>query len=116
MELIKRIINGNEYTFSCISGDTRNGFKHVATLFKNCEEMTTGKCYYFNRTWESYRYQSACKQAVNMLIEETKRMLFENYKFENNLERLTKKRKENGSETLKEYEQLLESLKDSSLK
>jgi len=42
----------------CRTDNTRNGFKHTATLFINGSERESAKICYMNRTWESYQYQS----------------------------------------------------------
>ncbi len=42
----------------CESKNTRNGFKHIATLFITGYQHCTTKCTYLNRTWEAYQYQS----------------------------------------------------------
>lgn len=40
---------------------TRNGFKHVASLCRNGNEIHSAKCCYLNRTWESYEYESVLR-------------------------------------------------------
>jgi hypothetical protein len=42
----------------CKRQNTNYGFRHVATLFKNDHELKTVKCRYYNRTWESFEYES----------------------------------------------------------
>jgi len=42
--------------------DTNYGFRHMATLFKNSRELKTVKCCYYNRTWESFKYESVIKK------------------------------------------------------
>ena len=46
---------------------TRNGFRHVARLFVNGQEVDSARANYLNRTWESYEFESV----VNSLIEKT---------------------------------------------
>ena len=58
-EDIMRIFNlDNQYSIVCNSLDTRNGFKHIATLCKNGYEIGKTKICYLNRTWERFRYES----------------------------------------------------------
>lgn len=49
----------------CNAEKTRSGFRHLATLFINGIEETTGKCTYLNRTWEAYEFQSVLFNVVN---------------------------------------------------
>jgi len=48
----------------CDSAKTRNGFKHVATLLINGEEVEETKCCYLNRTWERYEFQSVLYKII----------------------------------------------------
>jgi len=59
-----RIFNlGNDLQAICETKNTRNGFKHEATLlFKGGETTFKAKCNYINRTWERYQYQSVLKR------------------------------------------------------
>ena len=49
----------------CKSEKTRYGFRHLATLLKNGIEETNAKCCYYNRTWESYEFQSVLINVIN---------------------------------------------------
>lgn len=51
----------------CEWKNTRNGFKHEATLIQNGREIATAKATYLNRTWESYEYQTVMKKLVDVL-------------------------------------------------
>ena len=42
--------------------NTRNGFKHVATLLLDGHEQESVKINYLNRTWERYEYESVLKK------------------------------------------------------
>ena len=64
----------------CQSEGTRYGFRHLATLMVNGQEMEKNKCCYYNRTWESWQFQSV----VMGLIEKTK-FLTEKEKIESKL-------------------------------
>ena len=48
----------------CDIAKTKNGFKHVAKLLINGEEVEQTKCCYLNRTWESYEFQSVLYKIV----------------------------------------------------
>jgi hypothetical protein len=47
---------------------TRNGFRHIAILMKDGNEVDRAKATYQNRTWESYEYQTV----INDLLDKTK--------------------------------------------
>ena len=62
-----RIINlDNQYSIVCNTKNTRNGFKHVATLHSNGFGVSSTKICYLNRTWERFTYESI---AVKMISE-----------------------------------------------
>lgn len=42
----------------CNASNTRNGFKHEASLMVNGREVLRKKINYLNRTWERYTYES----------------------------------------------------------
>lgn len=46
----------------CRSESTRYGFRHLATLLINGEERETAKRCYYNRTWESYEFESVLEE------------------------------------------------------
>jgi len=49
----------------CSSQNTRDGFKHVARLVYDGEEVQTSSVSYLNRTWERFEFQSAMKQLID---------------------------------------------------
>lgn len=52
------------WDFLCESQDTRNGVKHVCTVYKNGAKMETATCRYYNRTWEAFEFQSVLAKAA----------------------------------------------------
>jgi hypothetical protein len=42
----------------CESESTRYGFRHIATLLRDGNEIEHAKACYYNRTWEAYEFQS----------------------------------------------------------
>ena len=70
MKVIKINTHEHELEFICTSRNTRTGFAHDCTLFINGYEETTAHCYYINRTWERWTYESVCVEAVDMLIKD----------------------------------------------
>lgn len=115
MELVKKIINDNEYTFVNRTWETSNSWGHETTLFKRHYEIAHNKVRYYNRTWESYRYKTCMSGCVYELISKRENKLKEYFKNEKNITRLTKKYEEEFKKYLendKELTELIE-LKDS---
>lgn len=69
MKKIDITVDNKTYTFICEWHNTRSGFAHDCTLFINNSEVTTAHCYYINRTWEVYQYQTVCLCALNNEIQ-----------------------------------------------
>ena len=87
--------NVGEFYFVCQSWETRNCWGHLVTLHDgNGYQVATEKRTYYNRTWESYQYQSAMIGATKIAIEIQKENLKSEYKYENKIERLTAKHKD----------------------
>lgn len=60
-------INDTDYIFRCWSQRTRYGFRHVCD-FRGGDAWSTwrqAKCCYYNRTWESFRYETVLRKAIN---------------------------------------------------
>ena len=89
MEIRKIKVNGNNYQFVNSSRSTRNGFAHDTTLFKNDYEIAEYSCHYLNRTWEWYRYQTVMLRCVEAEIDREYNRFIDNYKYTNNIKRLT---------------------------
>jgi len=49
----------------CSTQNSRTGFKHVARLVRDGDEIQTSTVSYYNRTWERYEYQSVMKQLID---------------------------------------------------
>ena len=94
-------INGVKFTFVCESWRTRNSWGHQVTLYKN-DIFTVGraKIRYYNRTWESFLYQSAIKSVIYDAIEEIKAAAKVAFKALHNYQVMTKKRAAEFSEYL----------------
>ena len=59
----------------------------------NTNQQFKYKAQYYNRTWESYRYQSVMKCVVYDAIEYVTKKLTDKFKAENDIKRLTKARR-----------------------
>jgi len=86
--IIKFVAKNKEILFCCDSRGTRNGFAHDATLFINGIRASEGHCYYLNRTWEHWRFQTVCLTAVQNHIDVRMQDLKDDYKAENGISRV----------------------------
>lgn len=69
-----KIFNINKHLLVvCEWKKNRSGFKHEATLIRNRYGQVSVKCQYYNRTWESYEYESV----LFKLLEKSKGVLSE---------------------------------------
>ena len=93
MEIKTFNVAGKTFTFVCESKNTRNGFKHECSLFINNYHSFDGVCYYLNRTWEKYRYQSVMLRAVANMRDYYADCIKCEFMHENNYTRLTAKRR-----------------------
>ena len=86
-------INGVKFTLVCESWCTRYSWGHEVTLYKNdFAKIGRSKIRYYNRTWESYQYQSAIKAVIFETIERIKAAAKETFKTLRHYKVLTKKR------------------------
>jgi hypothetical protein len=56
---------GHGLTAACHTEDTRYGFRHLAVLFRDGTQIAQAKACYYNRTWESYRYESVLLKLID---------------------------------------------------
>ena len=116
MTIRKITVNGNEYQFVNDSRNTRTGFAHDTTLFKNGKKIGRATTIYYNRTWECYRYQTVMKKCISNIINEKEEDYISAYKANNGIKRLTAEKRgqamqefyeqKNIKELLDVYEQL----------
>lgn len=58
-------VNGIVYNFYAHTTDTRNGFCHTIQTYRDLSYYGTDtKVSYYNRTWESFTYETALKRAI----------------------------------------------------
>ena len=67
MEVKQLTINGKEILFINAWKDSPSGFVHETEMYVDGWQTSAARCYYINRTWERYRYQSVMLEAVNSL-------------------------------------------------
>lgn len=108
-DIIVKKIGNNEYTFECKSVRQGQGFAHKVILRKNGVEIERNSVQYYNRTWESYQYQSAMLGCVSKLIEPMFDSAVQIWKTKNNKSRITKEQRQEVNEAVrqsKEYKEL----------
>lgn len=96
MSTIKRYKN---YEIVAESWETRYSWGHTAKLFKECPNgdirlVNKSKARYYNRTWESYQYQSVMRSVVYEEMQYIIDLTIDNYKYFNNVKRLTAAKKQ----------------------
>lgn len=102
METKKILVLGKEYLFVNEYFRNRSGFVHRSVLLVNNCEYSSHKVQYYNRTWESYRYQTVMKGLVCNLIDNERDCYLRMIKSRNGWTRFPK-----GKKT--EYQKLFES-------
>lgn len=97
MSLVRSItMDGKTFTFVCESWSTRHGFAHGCEMFGKggYYKIAEGKCYYLNRTWECWTYQSAILCAVRNAIDYIAGRVRDDLMERNNWKKITAKRKD----------------------
>lgn len=111
--------NGIQISLSADSRGTRHGFAHDAkiTVYPNngtfCGYSVSAHCYYLNRTWERYTFQTVLMQACHNAMECRADELKPAFMNAHGYKKLTKKRAAEFMETLKadnEYSAITEVL------
>ena len=101
------------YTFVNYTTYNYYGFKEHSELYLNNYMLKSESIQYYNRSWQSYEYQSSMRKCINALIESLEKDLKEEYKQINNIKRITKEKEKdlkkyyNTSRILKEYKIIL---------
>ena len=67
MRMHKINIEGKEIIFLNNWRGTGSGFMHETELYIDGWQAADARCYYINRTWERYSYQSVMLEAVHKL-------------------------------------------------
>jgi len=94
MSEIKKItVDGQEFTFVNSFRSNRSGFVHETDLFMGERHIAHNKSQYYNRTWESYTYQSSMRQCVYVGAGEHKQFLIEEYKRKTGVKKMNEQQK-----------------------
>lgn len=78
-----------EFKIVAYTYETSSSWGHKAELIRNNDyTLNTYKIRYYNRTWESYQYQSVIKSVLNDYIDYLIKDYINDYKTQNNITRL----------------------------
>ena len=93
---IKKIIckNGREYNIVNETWETSRAWGHKSTLVAPWGEVESHKVRYYNRTWESYTYESCMSGLLNSILENDLKDYITQYKEKNDITRLTSLQKD----------------------
>ena len=93
---IKKIIckNGREYNIVNETWETSRAWGHKSTLIAPWGEVESHKVRYYNRTWESYTYESCMSGLLNSILENDLKDYITQYKEKNDITRLTSLQKD----------------------
>ena len=101
---IKKIIckSGREYNIVNETWETSRAWGHKSTLIAPWGEVESHKVRYYNRTWESYTYETCMLCAIDEIEETEKNKFINDYKYQNNIDRFKKGQKD---EVIKMFEE-----------
>lgn len=91
MQSLKKVINGSEFEFINEGWSTSSAWGHRSVLLYKGISIAEKKIRYYNRTWESYEFQSCMKACVDLAIKEKTEAAKDLYKMINKISRFTKK-------------------------
>ena len=92
--ILNKRINKRNYSIFAESWENYRAWGHRAILKINCSTWES-KIRYYNRTWESYQYESVIHSVIYDYIQYCKECIKEQYKTDNNIKRITEKHKKN---------------------
>jgi hypothetical protein len=96
------------WQFRCYYRKNRSGFVHDCELFRNGFSKTLQHRQYYNRTWESYEYQSVMLDCVQEIKDRILTRAVRIWKEQNNRTRITKEQKEKVIENAKQSAEFVE--------
>ena len=94
--------SGNEYNIVNEYWENSNSWGHKSTLIAPWGEVESHKVRYYNRTWESYTYQTCMGGLLDTILENNQKSYITQYKEKNDITRLLADKK---AEVIKEWEQ-----------
>ena len=93
MKVFSVNFQGEKNSIYCKYENTRNGFKHVATMYYN-RNTYVAVCYYLNRTWDCFEYQSVIRKLYYIISDEMKEKAVEEWKTSKGKKRISKTERE----------------------
>ena len=93
MKVFSVNFQGEKNSIYCKCENTRNRFKHVATMYYN-RNTYVAVCYYLNRTWECFEYQSVIRKLYYIISDEMKEKAVEEWKTTKGKKRISKTERE----------------------
>ena len=101
---IRRIVckSGRVYNIVNEYWENSNSWGHKSTLIAPWGEVESHKVRYYNRTWESYTYQTCMGGLLDTILENNQKSYITEYKEKNDISRLLADKK---AEVIKEWEQ-----------
>ena len=86
--------SGNEYNIVNETWETSRAWGHKSTLVAPWGEVESRKVRYYNRTWESYTYQTCMSGLLDTILENNLKSYITQYKEKNDITRLTSLQKD----------------------
>ena len=83
-QVFRAEVNGEQFTFTCYGQGTSYGFRHICclgysdtTVARYVKDDIIAKACYYNRTYESFKYETVLRKAINNLdvTDEVKKQL-----------------------------------------
>ena len=93
MMTIRRQLESRDFTFFCESWSNSRAWGHRAVLMEGGRELQDQKCRYYNRTWESWQYQSICKAVVYSEIQKLKYEALDRFRSQTGRQKIRKEEK-----------------------
>ncbi len=92
-------VDGQEYMFKCqyyeVSGSNQASlWGHEVEFMKDYNILSTGKCCYYNRTWETWKFQTCILQALNNYMKTVESDVYTKERNNNNVRSLSKATKD----------------------
>lgn len=73
-QVFRAEVNGEKFTFTCYGQGTSYGFRHICclgysdtTVARYVKDDIIAKACYYNRTWESFKYETVLRKGINNL-------------------------------------------------
>ena len=102
MEVREIKVRNTKFRFVCEGWSNSRAWGHRVVLFENGREIDEAKIRYYNRTWESYTYETCMLCSIDDIEETEKNKFINDYKYQNNIDRFKKGQKD---EVIKMFEE-----------